>query len=1160
LNATTLPSYDGNIADVIVTGGSYDPLHSRVCFTSDTAGVYSLIVTAVDECGEEDSDTMAVTIEFNTAPFIIYDWADSVITTCQPNICVPIAFGDAEDNLVEVLTDVGYYDDATGEICFTAESSGLYCVEVIAIDVCGLADTLDACVTVDIGEFVQINCPQDTLPAEPICGPTEVCVPLEIIGNNFTVTSSIGAYGEGELCFPADTAGIYEITVIGIAECNRDTCMVYVEVTIPDEAVITCPADTALLTCGPDTICLDYTVSASVEMISVTEPAYLSENQVCVPILEAGSLEITMIATSICNSDSCSFTVIADFNSPPEIVSGPDTSLTVCEPYEVCIPIIYSDVDDNIIEVSSSHGQIVEDEVCFTPADFGIHTVVVSVRDACGETAYDTTIVTILPGGSPLIVCPPTTVYDTLCTADSICITMPISPGDAIVTVLPNGSYDPATGELCVYIDETGLYNIMVTAEAQCGVDTCEFDLDVQVPQPPVITCPGIIDTLLCLTDPVELCYPVTVTGTDPVITVEPEGSYADGEVCMTIDQPGAYDITLIATGRCDADTCVTTINVTGDQAPQLFLPQETPVFERCYDDTTLVCIDGIYATDLEDGVTLTQTCGPGEFELITDDSGRVCFLPDAFGLYEFCFEVDDGCSITVGSFFVDIQELEDCDVCIRVSIDGGDCTPVGLLQIAELNIETREWLGGFDILLAYDASVMAFTYASIEGTAVDGWEYFEYRMGAADCGASCPSGLVRLVGIADINNGPNHPPHETLFPNGVLVKMQFQVANDQNLGDQFLPINFVWYSCADNAFSDTSGYDLFVDVRILNFENSMIWDENDDVNYPESSRPFGMGTRDDCFGGGKIDPIRCVEFINGGICVIHADSIDDRGDINLNGVPYEIADAVVFSNYFIKGLSVFVVSIAGQIAATDVNADGVTLSVADLVLLIRVIIGDADPIPKLSPYPEELLVTTEYSDGHLSVSTDAVGEIGAALFVFDVNDATTVDIPQLATAAEDMDLMYAVVDGELRILIWNLGTDLVEAGEHRLFEIPYSGDAAPILKRKEIVDYQGRPYRCVNKGGELPTEFSLSQNYPNPFNPATSISFSTPQPAGWTLHIYNVTGKLVRSFSGHAPAGHQTITWDGLDSRGGTAASGVYFYRLDAGSFTDTKKMVLLK
>ena len=111
-----------------------------------------------------------------------------------------------------------------------------------------------------------------------------------------------------------------------------------------------------------------------------------------------------------------------------------------------------------------------------------------------------------------MIICPPTTIYDTLCTADSICITMPISPGDAVVTISPNGSYNPATGEVCIYIDETGLFNIMVTAEAQCGVDTCEFDLDVQVPQPPVITCPGIIDTLLCLTDPAELCYSVTVT------------------------------------------------------------------------------------------------------------------------------------------------------------------------------------------------------------------------------------------------------------------------------------------------------------------------------------------------------------------------------------------------------------------------------------------------------------------------------------------------------------------------------------------------------------------------------------------------------------------------------------------------------------------------
>ncbi|MDH3938192.1 MAG: T9SS type A sorting domain-containing protein [candidate division Zixibacteria bacterium] len=1151
---------DGNLVDVTVEGGLYDPLHGQVCFNADTAGEYTIVVTAIDECGELDSDSINVTIEFNTPPVIIYEWADSVIATCVPEVCVPISFGDAEDNLVEVLTDVGYYDESTGEICFVAETSGQYCVSVIAIDDCDLADTLNACVTVDIGEYVQITCPEDTVQAEPICGPETVCVPLDIIGNNYTITTSFGSYAEGELCFQADTAGIYEITVIGTADCNSDTCDILVKVIIPDEATIACPADTAQLFCGPDTLCFDFTVSAATTSVAVSEPAYLSEGMVCVPVLEPGTIEVTMIASSNCNADTCAFTVTATFNSPPSVVTGPDTTLTVCEPYEVCIPFTADDPDDNIIEISSTHGDIIDNEVCFTPDGFGIHEVIVSVRDACGEAAYDTTFVNVLSGGSPLIVCPPTTVFDTLCGPDSICITMPISPANAEVTISPNGSYNPQTGAICVYIDQTGLYSIMVTAEAQCGIDTCVFDLDVQIPEAPVVSCPSNVDTLLCLTEPVELCYPVSATGTDITISVSSPAVYSNGQVCLPIEEPGTHEVTVIATGRCEADTCTTTINVTADQPPELFLPQETLTFDRCIDDTTLICIDGIYATDLEGGFTLSQVCGPGDFELVTDDSGRVCFLPDAFGLIEFCFEVDDGCNITDGSFWVDIQELPDCDVCVRMSLNSHECTPVGLIKTVDLMIEAREYLGGFDVLLAYDASVMAFTFATIEGSAVDGWEYFEYRIGAADCGQSCPSGLIRFVGIADINNGPHHPPPDSRLPHGVLVEMQYQVANDQNLGDQFLPINFAWYSCADNAFSDTSGNDLFVDVRILNAEGGMIWDELDDVNYPEESRPFGLGTRDECFGGGKVDPIRCVEFINGGICVIHPDSIDDRGDINLNGVPYEIADAVVFSNYFIHGLVVFVENLAGQIAATDVNADGVTLSVADLVLLIRVIVGDADPIPKLNPYPEDLIVSTEALDGRLNISTDAVSNIGAAYFVFDVEPGTEIEQPSLAGAADDMDLLYTVVDGELRVLIYNLGTNRIEAGEHSLIEIPFSGEAGPILKSQEIVDYHGRPYNCVGKGGALPTDFGLSQNYPNPFNPATTISFSTPQATAWTLRIYNVTGALVRSFEGQANAGHQSVTWDGLDSHGSASASGVYFYRLDAGSFNDTKKMILLK
>jgi flagellar hook assembly protein FlgD len=62
-------------------------------------------------------------------------------------------------------------------------------------------------------------------------------------------------------------------------------------------------------------------------------------------------------------------------------------------------------------------------------------------------------------------------------------------------------------------------------------------------------------------------------------------------------------------------------------------------------------------------------------------------------------------------------------------------------------------------------------------------------------------------------------------------------------------------------------------------------------------------------------------------------------------------------------------------------------------------------------------------------------------------------------------------------------------------------------------------------------------------------------------VRIYDAAGRLVRTLvDGARPAGRYSELWDGLDSRGGAVASGIYFYRLDAGAFTQTKKMVLLR
>ncbi|MEW5795166.1 MAG: Ig-like domain-containing protein [Candidatus Zixiibacteriota bacterium] len=102
----------------------------------------------------------------------------------------------------------------------------------------------------------------------------------------------------------------------------------------------------------------------------------------------------------------------------------------------------------------------------------------------------------------------------------------------------------------------------------------------------------------------------------------------------------------------------------------------------------------------------------------------------------------------------------------------------------------------------------------------------------------------------------------------------------------------------------------------------------------------------------------------------------------------------------------------------------------------------------------------------------------------------------------------------------------------------------------------------AANSGGQaLPTGYSLEQNYPNPFNPSTVIEFSVPVTGYARLEIFNVLGASVAVvFDGQALAGEHKIVWDGKASDGTPTASGVYFYRLTADNYTETRKMMLLK
>jgi hypothetical protein len=94
-----------------------------------------------------------------------------------------------------------------------------------------------------------------------------------------------------------------------------------------------------------------------------------------------------------------------------------------------------------------------------------------------------------------------------------------------------------------------------------------------------------------------------------------------------------------------------------------------------------------------------------------------------------------------------------------------------------------------------------------------------------------------------------------------------------------------------------------------------------------------------------------------------------------------------------------------------------------------------------------------------------------------------------------------------------------------------------------------------------VPKAFALYQNVPNPFNPTTTIRFDLQCAVQVKLCVYNVKGELVTTLiDHHMTEGRKEVAWSAKDNSGRAVTSGIYFYRLVAGDFVQTRKMVLLR
>lgn len=170
-------------------------------------------------------------------------------------------------------------------------------------------------------------------------------------------------------------------------------------------------------------------------------------------------------------------------------------------------------------------------------------------------------------------------------------------------------------------------------------------------------------------------------------------------------------------------------------------------------------------------------------------------------------------------------------------------------------------------------------------------------------------------------------------------------------------------------------------------------------------------------------------------------------------------------------------------------------------------------------------------------------------------------------------DLMQTNPGGDSCDVFYNIYLDPLFAdfnnGDYRLTENSPCIDAgdpnSPDDPDGTIADLGAFFYEAPNGVDDysagLPSRISLSQNYPNPFNPSTVIRFNLPRRSHVSIVVFNLLGqKVVELANEEYPAGNHLVTWDGESSSGQRVSTGVYFYRLVAHDYIDTKKMILLK
>jgi hypothetical protein len=438
------------------------------------------------------------------------------------------------------------------------------------------------------------------------------------------------------------------------------------------------------------------------------------------------------------------------------------------------------------------------------------------------------------------------------------------------------------------------------------------------------------------------------------------------------------------------------------------------------------------------------------------------------------------------------------------------------------INLNNPDTVSGMELLIQYDPTTYTFLGLTKDGTRVSEWEYYVCRERSEGLFE-----LIKIVGIADF---PNELSTLPLLPgDGPIAYLNFKMTSNTQYAGLLIPLEFYYFDFTDNTLS--------------NF-------------------------------GGEFIPRDKINFTNGGVLLEAGKTL--LGDINLNGIPFDVGDPVVLARHLVYGTPLN----QQQLLNSDVNQDGYWATLADLMYMImRIQEGGSPPYVEPDPQTEVAKAKVTISDqpAMTSFSLGSETEMGGLLFVFKETNIDSGAI-KLSPEIQDMDIYTYQDADELKVMIISTEGKCIHAGERCLFTI--EGEGALDSVEISISDSEGNLVgvkTIYEQRSTLPRAYSLSQNYPNPFNPVTSIQYAvgskqTKAADGglWTadnstqhvtLKVYNILGQLVRILVDEEKLpGTYQVVWDGKDQNKEEVSSGIYFYRLKASDYVEAKKMILLK